>query len=58
MPEADRQRLLERFHAQGSSPGAGLGLSIVQRVVERHRGNLSLNDSPLGGLMVRVEWPI
>ncbi|ROZ80679.1 GHKL domain-containing protein [Pseudomonas neustonica] len=58
VPEADRQRLLERFHAQGSSPGAGLGLSIVQRVVERHRGNLSLNDSPLGGLMVRVEWPI
>ena len=56
--EAERQRLLERFHAQGSSQGAGLGLSIVQRITERHRGRLTLAESPLGGLLVRVEWSI
>jgi len=58
VPAAERDRLLERFHAQGSNPGAGLGLSIVQRIVERHRGTLSLEDSPLGGLRVSVAWPL
>lgn len=55
---ADRERLLERFHTQGSSQGAGLGLSIVQRIVERHQGNLQLGDSPLGGLLVQVSVPL
>ncbi|WP_321349570.1 ATP-binding protein [Halopseudomonas oceani] len=55
---ADRERLLERFHTQGSSQGAGLGLSIVQRIVERHQGNLQLGDSPLGGLLVQVSLPL
>lgn len=55
---ADRERLLERFHTQGNSQGAGLGLSIVQRIVERHQGSLLLGDSPLGGLLVQASFPL
>ena len=55
---ADRERLLERFHTQGTSQGAGLGLSIVQRIVERHQGSLLLGDSPLGGLLVQASFPL
>ena len=55
---ADRERLLERFHTQGNSQGAGLGLSIVQRIIERHQGSLLLGDSPLGGLLVQASFPI
>lgn len=55
---ADRERLLERFHTQGNSQGAGLGLSIVQRIIERHQGSLLLGDSPLGGLLVQASFPL
>lgn len=58
VPASDRERLLERFHTQGTSQGAGLGLSIVQRITERHQGSLVLGDSPLGGLLVQVSFPL
>jgi two-component system sensor histidine kinase QseC len=54
---AMRAKLFERFFREGSGSGAGLGLSIVQRIVELHRGSISLEDSPLGGLGVRVHLP-
>ncbi|WP_300657435.1 ATP-binding protein [Pseudomonas sp.] len=54
---AQREKLFERFYRQGSGQGAGLGLSIVLRVVELHRGSISLDESPLGGLEVCVRLP-
>jgi two-component system sensor histidine kinase QseC len=55
----ERARALERFHRGlgHKASGSGLGLSIAQRVVERHGGTLSLLDSPLGGLRVEVVLP-
>ncbi len=44
----------ERSHAQGS----GLGLSIVQAVVEAHHGTLDLSSLPEGGLGVCVTLPL
>jgi len=38
--------------------GTGLGLSIVQDIVLRHGGEMSLEDSPLGGLRVRIVLPV
>jgi signal transduction histidine kinase len=35
-----------------------LGLSIVQRVVERHQGQIELDRSTLGGLRVNIRLPI
>jgi two-component system sensor histidine kinase QseC len=52
-----RDKLFERFFRQGMGQGAGLGLSIVQRVVELHGGSIELADSPLGGLEVQVSLP-
>ncbi|MCY1378687.1 Virulence sensor histidine kinase PhoQ [compost metagenome] len=37
--------------------GHGLGLGIVRDIVEAWGGRLSLQDSPLGGLRVRIELP-
>ncbi|MEK9797519.1 MAG: ATP-binding protein, partial [Alphaproteobacteria bacterium] len=34
--------------------GAGLGLSIVQRIVNAHGGCCEVDDSPLGGLRFRM----
>jgi two-component system sensor histidine kinase QseC len=52
-----RAKLFERFFRQGMGVGAGLGLSIVQRVVELHGGSIELRDAPVSGLEVRVTLP-
>lgn len=58
--EDARERMLERFHRGlgHAATGSGLGLSIVQRVVERHVGTMRLDASPLGGLRVEVRLPV
>lgn len=54
----DRRRALERGgRLDESEPGTGLGLSIVNDLTEIYGGRLSLEDSPLGGLRVRLELP-
>lgn len=52
-----KPQLLERFYRLGETAGAGLGLSIVARIVERHQGSIELDDTPDGGLIVRILWP-
>lgn len=52
-----RSRVFERFFREGPGQGAGLGLSIVSRIVELHGGQVGLRDSPLGGLDVVVTLP-
>ncbi len=54
VPPEQREQLFRRFFRQGDGSGAGLGLSIVQRIVELHGGRIVLTDSPLGGLQVEV----
>lgn len=56
-------RLFERlFRAESSrnrnSGGAGLGLSLCQSIVQAHDGNITIADSPLGGLAVTVRIPL
>ena len=56
--EEDRELLAERFFSIGDTHGTGLGLSIAKRIVERHQGKLALDISYLGGLQVRVCFPL
>jgi two-component system sensor histidine kinase PrrB len=51
IPEADRQRVLERFE-RGGGNGSGLGLAIAQQVAIAHGGSVTLETSPLGGARV------
>lgn len=47
IPPADRERVLERFvrlETARSTPGVGLGLSLVSAVARLHRGGLHLRD--------------
>ena len=37
--------------------GVGLGLSIVEDIVNSHGGNVQLNESKLGGLQVKISLP-
>jgi two-component system osmolarity sensor histidine kinase EnvZ len=38
--------------------GVGLGLSIASDVIHGHGSSISLEDSPLGGLRVRIRLPV
>ncbi len=53
-------RLTERFYRQyqQQGKGAGLGLTLVNNIVEFHHGQLSFTKSPLGGLQVNVTFAI
>ncbi|UJW85128.1 sensor histidine kinase [Devosia sp. SL43] len=58
--DSEKPLVLERFKrgaASGSAVGSGLGLSIVKRVVEAHRGALRLQDRTGGGLVVEIDLP-
>jgi two-component system, OmpR family, sensor histidine kinase TctE len=52
-----REVVLQRFTSfDASGKGSGLGLSIVQAVVKTHGGELTLEESPSGGLRVRIDF--
>jgi signal transduction histidine kinase len=61
IPEAERQHLFEPFHRGGVSrdsvPGVGLGLFVVQRIVQAHRGHIEVESTPGAGSTFRVCLP-
>ncbi|GID33360.1 HAMP domain-containing sensor histidine kinase [Paractinoplanes brasiliensis] len=57
---ADVPRVFDRFYRADSAralPGSGLGLSIVQRVVDAHGGRVAVARSVRGGALLRVDLP-
>jgi len=57
VPEAERERVFERFHrvlGRGSPDGAGLGLAIVREIAHAHGGSVTLGSAP-GGRGTRVD---
>ena len=61
--EADRARLFSRlYRPEGSrsreSGGAGLGLSLVERIITAHNGTIDATESSLGGLRLRITLPL
>lgn len=57
--EKDRERVLERFYRVENHEvaGCGIGLSIVNRVVQMHQGTLQLSQADSGqGLKVVVQF--
>ncbi|HUL93981.1 MAG TPA: sensor histidine kinase N-terminal domain-containing protein [Burkholderiales bacterium] len=60
IPEAEREKVFERFYrvpATGGE-GCGLGLSIVSEIAERHSARIELADSAGGrGTLIRAVFP-
>ena len=59
IPERERAAVFDRFvrlEPSRSTPGNGLGLSLVRAVAHRHNGTVTLADNR-PGLKVRLEFP-
>jgi signal transduction histidine kinase len=58
----DRERVFERWvrldsGRSSSDGGSGLGLAIARSIARAHRGDITLEDSPLGGLRAVIHVP-
>jgi two-component system sensor histidine kinase HydH len=56
VPVGDRDKIFEPFHT-GKTRGTGLGLAIAKRLVELHRGTITVDDAPGGGARFRIALP-
>jgi len=62
IPEKYREDVFKPFFRLDSArnldaSGTGLGLAIVRDIARSHGGNITLGDSPLGGLRATVRLP-
>jgi len=55
LPEDERDRLTEPY-VTTRDKGTGLGLAIVKKIMEDHDGDLTLEDSGLGGARVTLSF--
>jgi two-component system sensor histidine kinase QseC len=59
IPVEERDRVFERFYrVYNDGEGCGIGLSIVRTVANVHNASIDLDKSDLGGLCVRVAFPM
>jgi len=62
IPPAEVERAFRPFHrlagAEQRGPGAGIGLSLVKQVAERHGGQVRLESRPGQGTTVQVVLPL
>ena len=62
IPTDQREDAFKPFHRLNSArsqnlPGTGLGLTLARDFARAHGGDIRLEDSPLGGLRVRMRLP-
>ena len=54
-PDGEMKKMLEPY-VTTRSKGTGLGLSIVKKIVEDHKGRITLENIPEGGAMVLLSF--
>ncbi len=58
MPDEVKKKIFEPFMTYGKKHGTGLGMSIVKKVVEDHKGTIEI-DSEMGkGTTIRMKFPV
>lgn len=62
IPPGDRTRVFDRFTRLDEARdrnhgGTGLGLAIAREIALHHDGNITIGDTPLGGVGVTVRFP-
>ncbi len=60
IPQENRDRVFDRFYrVPGTNvSGSGLGLAIVKAIADRYHAIVELGQAPLGGLAIKVSFPL
>jgi signal transduction histidine kinase len=58
IPEAVRGKLFEPFVSYGKENGTGLGLTVVQKIVQDHGGDISVEKTSAAGTVFRMVLPL
>ena len=45
------------LHSRDAYPGTGVGLAVVQKIVHRHQGTITIADNPGGGTRITLTIP-
>jgi len=58
IPELIRDSLFEPFVSQGKENGTGLGLTVVQKIIEDHGGSVAVEKTSEEGTVFRIWLPL
>ena len=56
--EAVRDRLFDPFVSHGKENGTGMGLTVVQKILQDHGGDVLVEQTSASGTTFRVEIPL
>src|ERR1035437_742186 len=58
MADAVRDRLFEPFVSHGKENGTGMGLTVVQKILQDHGGEVAVEQTSASGTIFRVSIPL
>jgi signal transduction histidine kinase len=58
MPEEVKQRIFEPFVTFGKKHGTGLGMAIVKKVMDDHKGKIEIETEMGKGTTIRLLFPL
>lgn len=58
IPEAMKVRVFDPFVSYGKENGTGLGLTVVQKIVQDHGGEVGVEQTSPSGTVIRVQLPL
>lgn len=58
IPERMRVRVFDPFVSYGKENGTGLGLTVVQKIVQDHGGDVAVEATSPAGTVIRVQLPL
>jgi signal transduction histidine kinase len=58
IPESIRGKLFEPFISYGKENGTGLGLTVVQKIIQDHGGDVVVEETSVEGTVFRITLPM